>query len=153
MALLLLAACSSIDCPLNNRVYATYKLAGSVLTLSDTLSVSTLRSQAEGDDTVLINRLVGSDSLSLPMSYTRSEDVLFFAFADTLGQTTIDTVRVGKENQAHFESVDCSPNYFHTITSVAYTRHKIDSIVIKNSSVTYNDSQPHFLLYLQADGD
>ena len=30
---LVVSACSSVDCPLNNRVYTSYKLAGAVDTL------------------------------------------------------------------------------------------------------------------------
>ena len=74
-----LAACSTIDCPLNNRVYASFRLAGDVSTLTDTLTVSTPRTidNAE-EDTVLINRLTQTDSLSLPMSYQRTEDIYYF---------------------------------------------------------------------------
>ena len=43
-----LAACSSIDCPLNNVVYAKYKLKGDVTKLEDYLTVTTKR--ADGND-------------------------------------------------------------------------------------------------------
>ena len=63
---LLLAACSSIDCPLNSRVFTKYKLAGNVKTLADTLTIYT--TTALGKDSILINKDVKKDSFLLPMS-------------------------------------------------------------------------------------
>lgn len=51
-----LAACSSIDCPLNNVVYAKYKLKGDVTKLEDYLTVTTKR--ADGNDTILLTSLI-----------------------------------------------------------------------------------------------
>ena len=47
-----MAACSTLDCPLNNTVYTKYRLAGNITTLTDTLTISTNR--IEGTDSVLI---------------------------------------------------------------------------------------------------
>lgn len=148
-----LAACTSIDCPLNNRVYATFRLAGDVATLVDTLTVSTPLSEADGSDSVLVNRLIGTDSLSLPMSYARPYDTYYFSLADTLGNVVTDTVVVTKEDLVHFESVDCNPTFFHTITSVDYTTNAISLIEINNNQVTYDASRVHFLIYFKSDND
>ena len=51
---LALTACSSVDCPLNNVVYAKYKLMGDVTKLSDVLTITTVR--ADGTDTILLNQ-------------------------------------------------------------------------------------------------
>jgi hypothetical protein len=144
------SACTSIDCPLNNRVYCKFKLAGTVTTLSDTLNISTDRS--DGNDTVLINRDVNVDSFSLPMSYNHAEDVFFVERRDTSGKSTIDTVTIAKDNLPHFESVDCSPAVFHILKSVTYTKHDIDSIVIKNKNVTYDAAKAHFYIYFKHTG-
>lgn len=138
----LMAACSSVDCPLNNTVYTNYLLQGPVQTLPDTLTITTMRE--DGLDSVLINRQVNTDSFSLPMSYGKPEDVLYF-------QTNHlrDTVWVEKTNEPHFESVDCGLNYFHTITGVRYTRHAIDSVVVINKSVNYDVSKKHFHIYFK----
>ena len=37
---LLIAGCSTIDCPLNNRVYSKYKLAGDVKTLNSKMTIT-----------------------------------------------------------------------------------------------------------------
>lgn len=144
---LFLAACSSIDCPLNNTVRSIYVLrkASDALrpdTLTDTLTIFTTR--ADGQDTILLNKSVKTDSLALPMSHVRDVDVLVFELRDTLNHTLRDTLRVKKTNEAHFESVDCALSYFHTITAISSTHHAIDTVVLIHPSVTYDASQPHF---------
>lgn len=150
-----LSACSSIDCPLNNRTYASFRLAGDVTKLVDTLTVSTPRNiDNPEEDTVLINRLVDTDSLSLPMSYQRTEDVYIFTFVQKDTELkTIDTLWVSKENEPHFESVDCNPVMFHTIKDVRFTQRAIDDIKVNYNKVTYNDAKAHFLIYLKNRGN
>ena len=150
-----LSACSSIDCPLNNRTYASFKLAGDVTKLVDTLTVSTTRNiDNPEEDTVLINRLVDTDSLSLPMSYQRTEDIYIFTFVQKDTELkTIDTLWVSKENEPHFESVDCNPVMFHTIKDVRFTQRAIDDINVNYNKVTYNDAKAHFLIYLKNRGN
>lgn len=150
-----LSACSSIDCPLNNRTYASFKLAGDVTKLVDTLTVSTPRNiDNPEEDTVLINRLVDTDSLSLPMSYQRTEDIYIFTFVQKDTELkTIDTLWVSKENEPHFESVDCNPVMFHTIKDVRFTQRAIDDIKVNYNKVTYNDAKAHFLIYLKNRGN
>ena len=150
-----LSACSSIDCPLNNRTYASFKLAGDVTKLVDTLTVSTPRNiDNPEEDTVLINRLVDTDSLSLPMSYQRTEDIDIFTFVQKDTELkTIDTLWVSKENEPHFESVDCNPVMFHTIKDVLFTQRAIDDIKVNYNKVTYNDAKAHFLIYLKNRGN
>ena len=150
-----LSACSSIDCPLNNRTYASFKLAGDVTKLVDTLTVSTPRNiDNPEEDTVLINRQDDTDSLSLPMSYQRTEDIYIFTFVQKDTELkTIDTLWVSKENEPHFESVDCNPVMFHTIKDVRFTQRAIDDIKVNYNKVTYNDAKAHFLIYLKNRGN
>ena len=143
----LLSACSSIDCPLNNRIYTTYKLAGSLTTLQDTFSVYTTRNN--GKDSLLINLDVNIDSFSLPIRYRGTEDIFYFQIGSPSKSFTFDTVRVQKLDHPHFESVDCNPSFFHTITGVSHTPYRIDSIVINNAHVTYDVSKSHFLIYFK----
>lgn len=145
------AACSSIDCPLNSLVYTQYQLMtqdGRIDTLADTLTIFTNR--VDGNDSVLINRKVKVTEFSLPISYAQDEDIFFFETKDTLHKiTTLDTVIIKKENMPHFESVDCSPAFFHKITSVSCTHNAIDSIVINNQDVNYDTSKKHFYIYFK----
>ena len=114
-------------------------------TLKDTLTISTKK--IEGTDSVLINKDVNVDSFSLPMSYSLDEDVLFFEIHTLSKQVFKDTVTVSKENRSHFESVDCSPSFFHTITDVKTTHNYIDSIVINQKEVNYDAYKAHFYIY------
>ena len=140
---LIISSCSSIDCPVKNTVAVYYGIKhyddkGELVadTLKDTLWVWTRRSD---DNDTLLNRLVDKASFSLPVSYQHPEDMLIFAIRDTSLTWTLDTVWLKKEDTPHFESVDCSAHYFHTITGVRCTHDGIDSIVINNPSVTYDD--------------
>lgn len=145
------AACSSVDCPVQNTVYTAYGLyrAGGVRdTLRDTLTVTTTR--RDGTDSVLLNRSVNTTAFELPMSYNDPEDTLFFIVCDTLKRTVADTVYVRKDNYPHFESVDCNISFFHYVTGVRWTHNAIDSIAINKQSVDYDASTEHFHVYFKA---
>lgn len=144
---LLVVACATIDCPMNNTVYSRYVLKGTADTLKDTLSIITLR--PDSNDAVQLNRLVNATSFELPMSYSHDADELLFLYTDTLNQQTLDTVVVYKSNQPHFESVDCTPSFFHTIQRISYTQHRIDSIVVNNPNVDY-DQKDHIYIYFRS---
>lgn len=146
---LLLAACSSIDCPVNSLVQTFYKVCdsdGNEMKLTDTMSVISTRS--DGTDTIIFNKGIGISEFHLDISYSHPEDILFFHFNNSnKGIQAIDTVWVKKEDYPHFESVDCNSAFFHTITNVRSTHNYIDSIVINNPSVTYDYETVHFRLY------
>ncbi len=139
---LVAAACSSVDCPLNNTVYANYQLKGPVTRLNDTLTVTTAR-HGRGDS-LLLNKMYNAEEFTLPVSYNQDEDVLYF-YTGLLK----DTVWMQKTNRPHFESTDCGLNYFHTITGIRYTRHAIDSIVINHKDINYDASPKHFHIYFK----
>ena len=146
VTIFVVAGCSSFDCPLNNRVYAKYKLAGNIKTLADSLTLSA--NLGDGNDSVIINKSVNTDSFQLPMSYQRSEDVFFMEIKNTTG-SQFDTIKVSKTNTPHFEAVDCNPAIFHVITGVKYTKNRIDTIVINNSNVTYDATKSTFLIHFK----
>lgn len=153
LVVVLTAACSSIDCPMDSLVYTQYQLMrpdGKADTLSDTLTIYTNRH--DGSDSVLINLLANAKVLDLPISYTQERDSFFFLMKDTLTKTTFrDTLTVEKENKIHFESTDCGVSYFHKITSVSCTKHRIDSVRIINPDVNYDTSKKHFYIYFSPD--
>ena len=133
LTVIAVAACTSIDCPVQNTVYTVYSLNKADGT-ADTLGVDTMwlwTQRADGKDTLLVNRLCGTSAtgFNLPISYTQPEDVICLALDDTTS-FYIDTIRIKKENIPHFESVDCQASYFHIITNVIVTHHIVDSIVI-----------------------
>ncbi|MBO4851316.1 MAG: hypothetical protein J5529_10515 [Prevotella sp.] len=146
IAALLVAACSSVDCPLYKTVEARYKLTGVVDTLHDSLTVTSVK--VDGADVVL-NRLTQATEFVLQMSYNQPSDILVFAFKDTTDTTVKDTVTIEKTNAPHFESVDCPPAFFHEITHVEWTSNVIDSIAISNAQVNYDNSKGNLILYLK----
>ena len=141
-------ACSTIDCPLNSRVYTNYTLAGDLTKLNDTLTIATVRH--EGSDSVLINRQTGTQKFILPISYQAQADVFYFERRGAGGYHTLDTVTIRKEDHPHFESVDCNPSFFHTLKAAETTRHGIDSIVIKYSTVNYDTTKEHLYIYFKS---
>jgi len=146
--LLIMAACSSIDCPLNNVVYMKIALTDGSGYLGDTLSISTIRT--DGTDTLLVNRLTGAGSTWVPMSYAQESDVLILNRWDTLGNTSTDTLRIAKSNLPHFESVECTPIYFHEIGSVSSTLNGLDSAVLTKNMVDYDTTRTNITLYFKA---
>ena len=145
----LLAACSSITCPLNNMVrvkFGIYNAAQKVDTLKDTLIVATPR--MTGKDSVIINRENYVTDMKLQMSYTNERDTFYMNIIDKNRNRTIDTIVISKTDKMHFESVDCAASFFHTLTGVTYTKHAIDSIVLRNKEVNYDSEKEHFRLYL-----
>lgn len=151
MGVACLAACSSIDCPVDNTVAALYRIYDSkeqALELTDVMTVTSVRK--DGIDTTLFNQGTGISEFSLPVSHSHPEDVLVFHFAnETSGLDVKDTVWIKKDDIPHFESVDCNAVFFHTLTSVRHTQHYIKSLVISNPSVTYDKTVEHFRLYPQ----
>lgn len=146
---LLLMACSSLDCPLNNRVLTNYALTtadGTTDTLRVAMTISTNRT--DGADSVLINSDVNVTRFTLPISNAQPRDT-FFIRLDGDALQAIDTVVVDKSDMMHFESTDCAASYFHTITSVSTTHNAIDSVAINNKNVDYDTSKTHFRIYFK----
>lgn len=143
------SACTSIDCPLNNVVYSRFTFYGttngktSTVALEDTLTVT-----AAGTDSILVNKDYGASTLSLPISYYNPTDVLTFLYASTSGQAH-DTLWIDKTNYEHFESPDCPTAMFHNIQNVRYTRNFIDTIVVENPVINYNENN-NFKIYFRS---
>ena len=142
-----LTACSTIDCPVENTVAVQYEIrdkAGKELSITDSLSIVSIR---QDGDYVVLNRLSNKSSFSIPISYAYPEDLLYFCFKNLENDSiVVDTVCMKKDDFPHFESVDCNASFFHEITNVQYTRHYIDSLVLLNKSVTYDQTTVHFRL-------
>ena len=115
--------------------------------LNDTLTVSTPR--AYGSDTILLNNQINVNEFLLPMSYLQDDDILYFTMTDESRFTRRDTVVVSKTNNPHFESVECSPSYFHTITGISHTHNTIDSIIISKSKVDYDTEVDNLHIYFK----
>lgn len=137
-----MGSCSDIDCPVTNGVWANYVVQGD--TLRDTLTISAIRENKT--DTVLLNKQVNTTKFSLPMSYSGDSDKLRFVFTSKAGVTTVDTVTVSKTNISHFESVDCPPAFFHTLTAVSAKGTRVSQVEINNPNVDYDGTKEHILI-------
>ena len=74
----MLAACSTIDCPVNTLVESLYMICDSTgenVKMLDTLSVFTTRAD---DEQVLLNKGAGLSQFHLQVSYSHPEDILVF---------------------------------------------------------------------------
>ena len=143
--LLSLMGCETIDCTLENTVacrYGLYTTEGSVK-LNDTLSIYVCSS-----NDVLLNQETEASGAVLPMSYWQDIDTLLFVVA---GERYIieDTVFIEKVNTPHFESPDCPSKMFHEITSVRCSHNYMDSIVLVQPLVNYNEIE-NIRIYLRA---
>ena len=150
---LLIAACSSIDCPVDAIVQTKYQIRnsdGKELKLTDTMTIISTRLDGQDVsllDPTLYNKGIDISEFSIPISYQHLEDVLAFHFDNSNSNVhMVDTVWIKKEDIPHFESVDCKASFFHEITDVRHTRHYIDSLVLLNRSVTYDRNTVHFRL-------
>ncbi len=145
LLVLMLSACSSIDCPLNNLVKVNLILKSDNEKIQDTIYVSAIR--ASGVDTLLFNSGINISNLAIPVSYTQDQDLMKIELHDTLGNVYTDTLTIAKTNLIHFEAVDCAPNYFHTLTGITSTRHAIDSVAIKNPNIDYDSTKENIYIY------
>lgn len=142
MLAVVLAGCSSIECPIQIAVNTVYVVDG---TLNDTLTIKSKR--ANGTDTILYNKGIDLTKFSIPVSSQCAVDTLYFV---TQRLAVTDTVWLQKTDIPHFESVDCSALFFHQITSVSSTHHGIDTITVTNPTVDYDPSNPHLLIRFKA---
>ena len=141
------ASCSSVDCPLNNKVLTNYALLdadGRTDTMRLAMTVSTNRT--DGSDSVLINKDQDITKFSLPISNAQPRDSFFVELTDGV-TASLDTIVVDKEDMMHFESTDCAASYFHKIKGVTTTHHAIDSVAINYHNVDYDTSKTHFHIY------
>jgi hypothetical protein len=143
--MLLITACTSIDCPLNNHVYTYYQVAGEEALFAGPLTISTNRS--DGSDSICINQDTYISKFGLPISYQGTFDTFYFVY--DIDESIVDTVVVEKTDQPHFESIECNPIFFHTIKDIQYTKNMIDSITIKDTQVTYDTTKVHFNIYFK----
>lgn len=148
VALVAMAACNDIDCPLYNTVQAHFGFYNSStkakLNLTDTLTIKAL-----GTDSVLYNKGIGHHTLMLPMSYTADADTLLWQWNSPTGASWIDTLIISKTNWLYSGSMDCSTMVFHHIKAITWCndtaspKHtaKIDSVVIVKKEVTYEATE------------
>ena len=149
-----MTACSNIDCPLDNVVLMQCNFYSSEtqspLKLADSLSV---RLAANG--LTVVNTSTGVEKFLVPLKDSGERDTLLLHFSNLQGQQATDTLVVAHQPQPHFESRDCPPSFFHTLTAVWATSHPlsempltVDSVSLSRSIVNYDDIE-NIRIYLR----
>lgn len=96
-------------------------------TLKDTLKEVSIT--ALETDSIIINRQQNVKDLSLPLQYSKEQTSLVFHYDEKL----TDTITFTYTNTPYFLSLDCAYQIKQALTEVHYTRHKLDSIFIKDN--------------------
>lgn len=123
-----MASCSEeADCSMTARPMMNcniYTLDRDGYVVRDTLDTLTIT--AWGTDSVIVNNQEEVRELTLPLRYTADSTVLVFHYTGD----ALDTVTIRHTNTPYFLSMDCGYQMQQSISSVGYTRHRLDSIHI-----------------------
>ena len=137
---MMIASCENgTDCNINNVSYNRIQLYG-MNELQDTLNEKysypdtlTVKLLINGNDSIIVNKLVGASELQLPVSYTHECDTLIFEYSGNID----DTLYVEHSNLPFFISTDCGMAMFHNVTGLRHTRNLIDSAAINESLINF----------------
>lgn len=94
-------------------------------------------------DSVILNRENDVTTLTLPLRYTADSTELVFHYA--AGVT--DTLVMRHNNTPYFLSMDCGYQMQHSVTSISYSRHRLDSIHISNPDANIYGTENLQLFY------
>ena len=147
---LTIASCENgTDCNINNISYNRIQLYGTNI-LEDTLSQKysypdtlTVKLIINGNDSIIVNKLVGASELQLPVSYTHECDTLVFEYSGNLE----DTLYVEHSNIPFFISTDCGMAMYHHVTGLRHTNNLIDSAAINEPLIDF-DWHENIKLYI-----
>lgn len=129
---MLLAACYSNNCPLENTVtcnYAFYDSEGNAISYGDTITVTTLK---PGYKTVYIYRKLGNLTVT---KEERDEALIEQGYTETVTQQRRDTVLINQKYGA--SSIKVPMSYFHEEDTLVIAYKSIslrDTIKIRHSS-------------------
>ena len=89
--------------------------------------------------------LRNSTSFSIPLQ-TLADSSGFILQPDSSNQTQRDTLVIRYERKLHYISRACGYQYYFDIQSLNYTKHLLDSIVLKKPAVTNEAGNEHLQL-------
>ena len=149
--LLIFASCDNgADCNINNVAYNRIQLY-SAIAQYDTISSEkysypgtlTVKLVINGNDSVIVNNLVGASELQLPVCFTQECDTLVFEYSSAGN----DTLFIEHTNIPYFVSSDCGMAMYHHLTGLRHTNSLIDSAAIKEAFINY-DWNENIKLYI-----
>lgn len=154
-ALLAVAGCTEVECPLDSIVAMTCGLYSAETGAPHKLSV-TLDVLAAGTDSVLLNQATGISSFLLPVRRGVATDTIVLVFTNDVPQEAADSIFLDHTDEPHFEALDCPGTVFHTLRGVRWTSHDlsrmpltVDSVSIVRTSVNYEDLE-NLRIFLRA---
>lgn len=138
------------DCNINNVAYNRIQLygaitdndtiAGNKYSYPDTLTVKLI---INGNDSIIINRMVGASELQLPVCFTQECDTLVMEYSNADN----DTLYIEHTNIPYFVSSDCGMAMYHHLIAVRHTNSLIDSAAINEAFINY-DWNENIKLYI-----
>ncbi len=89
-------------------------------------------------DTILLNRLSGASTMSVPMKYFSDNDTIILSYASISNK---DTLYVSHDSYSYVELPECGTQRFHTLTGLRSTYSGISGIEIVNPKVNYDGKE------------
>jgi len=89
-------------------------------------------------DTVLVNKLVGATSMSLPMKYFSNNDTIIIKYASI---TNRDTLYISHESYSNVDLPECGTHRFHLLKAINTTYNGISNIEIVDNEVNYEGNE------------
>ncbi|MBQ3152485.1 MAG: hypothetical protein IJB77_03365 [Bacteroidaceae bacterium] len=151
IVLLITASCDNgADCNINNVAYNRIQLYSAITDVDTIVSgkysypdTLTVKLVINGNDSIIVNRLVGASELQLPVSFTQECDTLVFEYSGADN----DTLYIERTNIPYFVSSDCGMAMYHHLTGLRHTRSLIDSASINEAFINY-DWNENIKLYI-----
>jgi hypothetical protein len=89
-------------------------------------------------DTILINKLSGGSSISLPMQYYSHNDTIIFSYSSISNK---DTLYIQHDSYSYVDLPECGTHRFHTITGLRTTYSGISQVELTNPRVNYDGKE------------
>ena len=89
-------------------------------------------------DTILLNRISGASTMSVPMKYFSDNDTIILSYASISNK---DTLYVSHDSYSYVELPECGTQRFHTLTGLRSTYNGISGIEIVNPKVNYDGKE------------
>lgn len=89
-------------------------------------------------DTILLNRISGASTMSVPMKYFSDNDTIILSYASISNK---DTLYVSHDSYSYVELPECGTQRFHTLIGLRSTYSGISGIEIVNPKVNYDGKE------------
>ena len=141
--LFMIHGCNETECSESKTTILWANFYNSDLSMhSDTLAVYGLNINSMLIDTSVMK------NISLPLKLTESSTSFVFDFFSKNDELRAkDTILFIHKNSEHFISEACGCVMFFSIDTIIHTKHKIDSIAIRNKNIT-NEEQENIQIFL-----